>query len=60
MRITTSETYTNFTQFRKSKERFERIGFECDDIVVTKEKGKTKIIASYCKKNGTLEDVALI
>lgn len=60
MQITTQETYKSFTQFRKSKERFERMGFECPDITVTKSGGKMKIVAKYCKKDGTIEDIALI
>lgn len=60
MKVTTQETYRSFTQFRKSKKRFERIGFKCTDTKVTKTWGGIKIVALFIKEDGTVEDIARI
>ena len=64
MRITTTKTYTSFTHFRKSKKRFDRIGFTCVSTDITKKSypawNRISIIATYCKEDGDIDDIANI
>ena len=60
MRITTTEKYRSFVQFRKSKKRFERLGFVCSSTDVTKTWSGMEILARYHKDDGTVEDISLI